>query len=216
VDPYQTLGVSRDAPPEAVRRAYRKKAKKTHPDHGGDAESFHALQLAYEVLSDPDRRARFDRTGATEKETVPPAEVEFVHTVRRFLLDLVAELVKNGEKVENEDVLVILKNRLSQELLETEAELAGMRIVQTQLAEAAGRFEREGDGDNVLASLARFQAAEVGRGIERRELRKNLLAKGLETLKGYRYRRDAPPTDIEFVKRGIYVFDVMPPWKGKI
>ncbi len=64
-DPYQTLGVARDATPEQIRVAYRKLAKQLHPDLNpgdkGAEERFKAVSVANELLSDPDKRARFDR-----------------------------------------------------------------------------------------------------------------------------------------------------------
>jgi DnaJ-class molecular chaperone len=60
---YLILGVPRDAAPAAVRSAFREMAKRYHPDRGteSDARTFRDVQEAYEVLSDPARRARYDR-----------------------------------------------------------------------------------------------------------------------------------------------------------
>jgi DnaJ-class molecular chaperone len=64
-DPYQTLGVARDASAEDIRTAYRKLAKRYHPDlNPGDAkaeERFKAVSSANELLSDPVKRGKFDR-----------------------------------------------------------------------------------------------------------------------------------------------------------
>lgn len=66
-DFYDVLGVARDADAEAIRRAYRTLARRYHPDvnkqHGAE-ERFKAISEAYEVLSDPDKRARYDQLGA--------------------------------------------------------------------------------------------------------------------------------------------------------
>ena len=64
IDHYQTLDVPRDATPDDLKKAYRKKAMKHHPDKkGGNVKKFQALSLAYETLSDPKARERYDRTG---------------------------------------------------------------------------------------------------------------------------------------------------------
>jgi curved DNA-binding protein len=60
MDHYETLGVQRDATEQDIKRAYRKLASKHHPDKGGDQEQFKRIQGAYEVLSDPDKRAQYD------------------------------------------------------------------------------------------------------------------------------------------------------------
>ncbi len=64
-DPYKVLGVARDATPDQIRRAYRRLAKQLHPDlNPGDKaaeERFKAVSAANEILSDPERRGRYDR-----------------------------------------------------------------------------------------------------------------------------------------------------------
>jgi DnaJ-class molecular chaperone len=64
-DPYDVLGLKRDADEAAIKAAYRKLAKRHHPDlHPGDkkaAERFSELNNANDLLSDPEKRGRFDR-----------------------------------------------------------------------------------------------------------------------------------------------------------
>ncbi len=66
-DYYETLGVSRDADAEQIKKAYRKLAMKYHPDRNqgsADAEArFKEISAAYEVLKDPQQRAAYDRYG---------------------------------------------------------------------------------------------------------------------------------------------------------
>lgn len=63
---YDALGVSRDATPEEIKKAYRKLARKLHPDVNDapdSQEQFKAVTHAYEILSDPQKRQVYDATG---------------------------------------------------------------------------------------------------------------------------------------------------------
>ncbi|NBD34051.1 MAG: DnaJ domain-containing protein, partial [Cyanobacteria bacterium] len=65
-DYYELLGVSRNASKEDIKRAYRRLARQYHPDvnkEEGAEERFKEINRAYEVLSEPETRARYDRFG---------------------------------------------------------------------------------------------------------------------------------------------------------
>ena len=67
IDYYKILGVDKNIPQKDVRAAYRKRAKQFHPDlHPNDPKAkakFQALSEAYEVIGDPDKRAKYDKYG---------------------------------------------------------------------------------------------------------------------------------------------------------
>ena len=65
-DVYETLGISKNASADEIKQAYRKMAKKYHPDlnhEPGAADKFKEVQEAYDILSDADKKARYDQYG---------------------------------------------------------------------------------------------------------------------------------------------------------
>ena len=72
IDYYKILGVDRNIPQDQVREAYRKRAKQFHPDlHPNDPKAkakFQALNEAYDVISDPEKRSKYDQYGEKWRE----------------------------------------------------------------------------------------------------------------------------------------------------
>jgi Ca-activated chloride channel family protein len=74
IDHYTRLGLSRDATPEEIRRAYHESARRLHPDvnlSAGDTEIFLDIQESYEILSDPIKRAKYDALTQLERAAQP-------------------------------------------------------------------------------------------------------------------------------------------------
>lgn len=63
---YSDLGIEPTASKQDIEKAYRKKAMKEHPDHGGDPHAFKQLTVAYKILKNEESRKRYDETGRTD------------------------------------------------------------------------------------------------------------------------------------------------------
>lgn len=70
-DYYKMLGVPRNASSDEIKKAYRKLARKHHPDTGGDEAKFKEINEAYEVLSDDKKRDLYDQYGTANENHIP-------------------------------------------------------------------------------------------------------------------------------------------------
>ena len=113
-DPYEVLGVPKSASAEDIKQSYRKLAKKLHPDlNPGNKkaeQSFKEVSAAYDLLSDPEKKARFDRgeidaSGAEQRQPFYKAYAEGEEGARYrrfdgdespFADDLFADLFRSG------------------------------------------------------------------------------------------------------------------------
>jgi DnaJ-class molecular chaperone len=150
--PYEELGVDREAKGEDIKRAYRRRAVQCHPDRNGDDpeahEEFLAVQKAWRILRDPERRARYDETGDDEEH--PPVEEK----ARGMIIHHIAHL---AEELPGADVLKLARAEivnsrkgLMEALKETQQKAKGFRSV-------AKRLRRKNGKDNaVSASLVQL------------------------------------------------------------
>ena len=89
MNPYEVLQVGTKATLKDIKAAYRKLSKDHHPDkEGGESEKFREVKFAFDVLSNPERRARYDTTGRTDESPVTPQRVQiFVDQTMRPVIE---------------------------------------------------------------------------------------------------------------------------------
>lgn len=139
-DPYAVLGVTRLASDAEIHAAYRYAVRRTHPDAGGDAAAFEAVQEAFETLRDPKRRAAWD---PGQPHPRPRQESVDPDLARRRMEDLIAE----SQRLEDEArVLAGMPPRYSEPASTPETEDsvgAVLRDAGKQVRDAAEEGARE-------------------------------------------------------------------------
>ncbi|KAK1973276.1 DnaJ domain-containing protein [Colletotrichum cereale] len=119
IDPYEVLGLEREATADQVKSAYRKAALKNHPDKVSDdqrdaaKEKFQSIAFAYAILSDPARRKRYDTTGSTSESIVDSEGFNWSDYYREQFRDAIsADAIEKfakkykGSDEEKDDVLL--------------------------------------------------------------------------------------------------------------
>lgn len=148
---YDTLGVPRDANPEDIKAAYRRLATRYHPDKNlGDASAgaeamFKEVQAAYDVLSDPERRKRYDETGSALPPMAPRDQA------RNLLLQMFQAALELDDDLKR-SVLKGLANMKS----EFTAKRADVQRRLKRLAKRSGRIKVK-TGENLAQMLIEQQ-----------------------------------------------------------
>jgi curved DNA-binding protein len=133
-DYYQVLGVSRLASADEIKKAYRKAAAKYHPDvNPGNKQAedkFKEVNEAYEVLSDPNKRAYYDRFGTVESTAYyeAPRQEEY-NTIFDNLSDFFSDLFGTGNSGTNAENNLNLDLKAQLELSLEDAYVGGEKVI---------------------------------------------------------------------------------------
>lgn len=101
---YETLDLTPLCNKDDIRKAYKKKVKKVHPDKGGDPEEFKEVVRAYLILSDSESRYKYDSSGEEEKPS-ERKKIDIDKQAETFLIKTIFDIVdRHGENFSNINV----------------------------------------------------------------------------------------------------------------
>jgi len=186
---YDTLGVPKDADSATIKRAYRKKARKAHPDRdGGQHRDMVALNRAYDTLSDPTKRARYDQTG---KEEAPQPSIDI--QARQSIMQLFSKCMDAlGDTDDHVEAVRFQVRGHQRQILD---EIGKLRKVIQKLEKRRNRVRFKGEGINFLADLLNQRIVQATAAISNMEEGSKVAERALEILKDFEYeaeKRAAP------------------------
>lgn len=193
MDPYQELGVPKDADAAAIKAAYRKRSRATHPDKGGATADFQRASAAYRLLADPVRRARYDATGEADAG---------VDNEAARLLSILANLVLgvvNTVDVAHQDVMREVCRRIDSDF---EAVKQAKKEVHKKIArfeKAAKRVRRKSAGDNAVAGILTAEAEKMKAILAQHDTNLEMLHRLDEMAKDYDYLVDEQEPTANYV-----------------
>jgi curved DNA-binding protein CbpA len=200
VDLYGLLGVNPTATSGEIKAAYWRRAKNAHPDAGGSDQEFGSVKLAHDVLSDPDRRARYDRTG----EVVGP-EPDNTEQGALGLIGMMLEAVLTSDPDPIEcDVVAVMKTQFLSQVGEVSRKLKLTNRSIERADRMRGRFRRNKPGDNIVERVLEWEIDALKRSARISEAALKQRERAIALLNdydfaqdisgvGFRIRRGTPP-----------------------
>jgi curved DNA-binding protein CbpA len=163
---YDVLGVDKRADQAAIRKAYRSRAKKAHPDTGGSVESFDLVKLAHDCLSDAERRRRYDETGQVDPTSADNEAAQILNVAIGAVNAVMATSHQHNIAWETFDILGDATRQVSSQIGQIEWKIKEGERNAEKLRAAAGRFKAKVGKVNKLGPMIEAQAAEQERGVE--------------------------------------------------
>jgi curved DNA-binding protein CbpA len=175
LNPYEILGVARDATSDTIRRAFRTKAMRAHPDRGGTPEDMAAVNLAYELLSDKRRRKQYDETGQTQQGP----------TLRQEATQQIGLAVQAVIEAGSDDLLTHVREGIAKNQTEVANNLANLAQRQRRLQKLSGRYSTKAPV-NIVQGVIDQQLAAIPEIEKRLKHAARVLAEASKVLSEYK------------------------------
>ncbi len=190
IDPYEMLGLPREADGAAVKSAYRKRAKSAHPDAGGDVDTFSRLTTSYELLSDPIRRKVYDDTGY-DPELADTKDLQGLV----ILEALINEVVLDEREPGSFDPVAAMRRKLTDKIVSARFHILEMERHRARIRNHIDRIARKPNAD-VLGRMLRSRCETIDGAISKAESEIGHIETAYHMLDGYSYEVD-PVTELK-------------------
>ena len=181
IDPYETLGVARDADAAQVKTAYRKRAKNAHPDTGGDIDAFARLKTSYELLSDPVRRKVFDETGY-DPTLADTRDIEGLLVLEGLINDFILDEREPGSF----DPVAAMRRKLTDKIVNVRFHILELERHRARIRNHMDRIGRRPETD-FLGSMMRARSESITEAIAKAEAQIATIEQAYQMLEGYSY-----------------------------
>lgn len=186
MNPYEALGVSRDATPEEIEAAFRRSAKQHHPDTGGDAEKFVEAGKAISLLRDPDRRKRYDQSGDEENFDISFLPLQEIAKVFQTMI------MNDGVDFVQTDIVLGVKQVLQAQILSVSDTITNLTRMEAKVETAIKRIKPTGKKKNRIKPMLTWQLGQIKLSLEAKERHRQVLLDAMAILQDHTYETTQP------------------------
>ncbi len=200
-DLYQILGIRRAAARDEIQKAYRRKAKNSHPDAGGSVEAFGELSTAYAVLADPDRRSRYDQTGEIDLPRLNNLDASSVEIIAHKL----GLIIHAEQDVTSMDIAALIEHAIREDIDQRTAGMASLERAIARTVRLRERVRRKTKGeDNMLAKVLDWHESTARSNIKKNEESVRSMERALEILRDYSFADEFATATVENVSGALH------------
>ncbi len=197
-DPYEILGIGRDATPEEIQAAYRNKARQVHPDNGGSTEEFMQVKTASMVLLDPKSRAQYDRTGRIDEAVADNRQARIMELIAKFFIDSIEACDEPGAPMmEQVDIVQAARTHFGNQIVEGNKHAHRLERRVHKFKKALKRLKSKDEKDIIRAMLVSQQNTISGLIVKTRE-DVSMFKDALKILDGYSFDQAPPMLERQF------------------
>jgi len=196
---YEILGLTPEATDADLKAAHRRAVKTHHPDVGGDPRKFQEAQRAYDILSDPDRRARYDATGVEDE----PVVVSDMQRAQSAIAAQIVQFIGSADDLNTTDIVAAIRRVF---LKQKATHVDACVIIDRRLARVdilRDRLERKNDEEGTLAALLSERERDLKSARAKEQSNIQVLDQALAMLEDYTYRLDPSPTEEAEIWRAL-------------
>lgn len=186
---YDRLGLSPFTTQAEIKAAYRKLVKSVHPDAGGGADEFAKIQQAYDVLSDPERRKRYDETGSLD---TMDRENRVDSSARQRFADILIKIVDSDAEFFFTDPLAAARRQIEAEIQQHRIAAAEIADKKVRIGHVSKRFTPK-TLRNIPEDIFKHMLRQMDQGIAQAKARNEVLERVIELIDEYEFEVDPPP-----------------------
>jgi hypothetical protein len=184
--------VPRNADRAAIRRAYRDKARRTHPDSGGSPQEFEEVKAAYDTLIDEVRRRRYDETGEVPGAQADRHRIQLMEMLSVGIDLAMHKLSRRARPPKHADMVWLTSDALRQRRQEWIGLHREIEKTAERSRELLGRFITA-SGDNLMEAVVARRVETCRKELTALEERIKLVDEALEVLNGMTFQIDDEP-----------------------
>lgn len=202
MNPYETLGLDETADADAIKKAYRAKAKATHPDiQDGDRAAFENVNRAYVVLRDPESRAHYDATGEIRDEHVDALQENALVNVAMAFEQVIADCMRQGIDMTTVDLIGRMRSLFEAKRDERRQQRESVEHDRRTWEEMRGRFTvREEGQPNRFAAIVDDKLRKIDAALGQLAEADRIADAALAILDVHDYHFDQPDQDMQLMQ----------------